>query len=269
MAQEQQLQQGQLSGETTHDFSQLETYLRANLFRSTAPTMEELGDYVMGLLTPERTKEVEQYLVDFPDRQYDVNQTKAYMQSLASELPPDPVTVSSQSMVESSGNILSKAAQGVADAFRMPSLNMNIANVVSAPMAVRDGESLTETMDEPFLFEAGEMQISLSVTDDIEQSTCRSLMGLVLGEIDESLFHSHKTVLSGVDTPLDIVDPLWTAYLWRTNDSDKPASDDEFITSVMVEDENFMLSGLNPGTYHLVLSEDTANVEILVGPVQV
>ena len=99
----------------------------------------------------------------------------------------------------------------------------------SAPMpafAVRGGEN------GPLIYQAGDAQLTIDVQDDPEKPGHRSILGLVFG--------------------VDVAD--MQAHLWQEGE---PAT-----TMDVDELGNFIISGLAPGTYELILSGPAVEIHV-------
>jgi hypothetical protein len=99
----------------------------------------------------------------------------------------------------------------------------------SAPMpafAVRGGEN------GPLIYQAGDAQLTIEVQDDLEKPGHRSILGLVFGA--------------------DLTD--MQAYLWQESKGVAAVDVDEL--------GNFIISGLAPGVYELILSGPAVEIHV-------
>jgi len=99
----------------------------------------------------------------------------------------------------------------------------------SAPMpafAVRGGEN------GPLIYQAGDAQLTIEVQDDLEKPGHRSILGLVFGA--------------------DLAD--MQAYLWQESKGVAAVDVDEL--------GNFIISGLAPGVYELILSGPAVEIHV-------
>lgn len=107
-----------------------------------------------------------------------------------------------------------------------PDLDAGGPLVGPALAGVRGGDS------GPMVYTAEDVQVSLEVQDDVTAVEHRSVLGLVLGADPEG----------------------WHVYLWRDNE--------EIADSTVDELGNFMLSGVEPDTYQLLLHGEQVLIHI-------
>ncbi|HSM57611.1 MAG TPA: hypothetical protein VK879_15770 [Candidatus Sulfomarinibacteraceae bacterium] len=84
----------------------------------------------------------------------------------------------------------------------------------------------------PLVYRAEDVQVSLEVQDDVNAADHRSVLGLVLGADAQG----------------------WGVYLWR--------EDEEIADTTVDELGNFMLSGVEPDTYRLLLHGEQVLIHI-------
>lgn len=147
-------------------FTELSDQLSRRLRRSAIPTSQELGEYVLGLVSPQRKLEIELYLAKDPDRRQEVDDLNAYLSRL------DPLTdeMEADLDVTQPGSdlqvFLLSLLDNVMGGHGMPSM---------ASVNVRGGRG------EQHIYQAGDVQFIVAVQKDESSPEGRTLSGLVLG----------------------------------------------------------------------------------------
>ena len=142
------------------EWQELETYLDEHLHLSSAPSSQEFGEYCLGLTSPERTKVIEQFLEDFPQYHYELNQLRAYLKATEPVLEQKPAPSPKSSLFDSFKTVM--------------------AQLISEPVPVRD-EGFYDDELEPAIYEAGDIQIALDVEDDLDDPDTKTMVGLITG----------------------------------------------------------------------------------------
>lgn len=194
------------------ELAEQERQLAGRLYRATCPPPLHLGDYYLGRLPAGRRQAVARHLEECPHCAEEVAAVGRYLDALSADLEPgflERVRILIARLVSGPG-------RGEAEAG--PALG------APALAGVRGGER------EPFLYEAGAIQISLDVQEDGKRPGRRTILGLVLDDEADG----------------------WQADLWQEG---------ERVAETEVDDlGNFVLSGLEPGGYDLIIGR--ADVEI-------
>jgi len=194
-----------------------ERQLAARLYRAICPEPLELGEYSLRRLPADRREAIDRHVEQCPHCAGEVEAVGRYLEALSDELSSgflERVKVLIARLV--SGG--TEAGQGGAEAapiFGTPAL-----------AGVRGSD------EEPLLYEAGALQLSLDVQADGGRPGRRTILGLILD--DET---------GG-----------WQARLWQEGERVAEADVDDL--------GNFVLSGLEPGSYDLIIGRP--NVEIHV-----
>lgn len=199
------------------ELAEQERQLAAGLYRADCPPPLRLGDYCLRRLPAEERRAVDRHLASCPHCVEEVEAIGRYLDALSAELETG--------LVERARLLIARLVSGRGDAGR-GGAEASTAFGAPALAGVRGGEQ------EPLLYEAGAIQISLDVQEDGKRPGRRTILGLVLD--DEA---------GG-----------WQAGLWHEGERVAEADVDEL--------GNFVLSGLEPGGYDLVIGRP--NVEILV-----
>ncbi len=136
--------------------------LTTRLYRLTCPTSEELGEYQLGLLQPDRVTAIQQHLRECPHCTREVLQLVDYLRDLAPTIEFTPL--------ERVKVLIAKLVSGGAGD-RQP------GRPVFAPvMAGVRGEA-----EGPSIFQVDDVQIAIEIQDDAEQAGAKIVLGLVTG----------------------------------------------------------------------------------------
>ena len=191
--------------------ARLQNRLTAGLYRMACPTTEELGEYHLGALSPDRAAAVARHLTECPHCTRELAQLQEYLGELASELEFSPLE-----------RVRVLVAQLVFGEQGVP----GVGRPAPAYAGVRGEE------EGPLLYHADDAQIALEVQDDAGQRDRKLLLGLVTGLETRQL----------------------EAHLWR--------GDEPIITVPVDELGNFVIAGLVPGRYELILSGPAVEIHI-------
>jgi len=166
--------------------SHFQDLLTTQLYRFTCPTPDELGDYHLNVLPPERITAVSMHLAKCPRCAQEITQLKNYLSALASTLESDRIE-----RVKNRVNVLvARLADGGSEsglAWR--------STLGTVGMAVRGAD------DGPSLYDADDVQIAVEVQDDAERPGRKIILGLVIGaEADGLTAHLWR-----VEQPIAIV----------------------------------------------------------------
>ncbi len=172
-------------------------WLTANSFRRTCPDADELGDFHLGLLPANRVRAIEQHVARCPH----CSRELAHYQDFLGDPPAQPNLV--KRVVVSLARLL--------DAARLSEQALSPAHVLRG-----EGAKLA-------LYQAGDLQISLDVQQDVEKSGYQSIVGVITGTDAHTL----------------------TVDLWQEG---------EYVdTSPVDETGGFTLPALLPGVYELII----------------
>ena len=141
--------------------ARFQRHLTARLFRANCPGSETLGEYQLGLLTPDRSAAVEQHLSDCPLCTRELTELKTYLNQLQPDLefsPLEKIKVLIAQLINESGGLQ-------ADRW--------------SPQPAVSG--LRGRGGGPALYRVNDVQIAVEVLDDILQPDRRTLLGLVFG----------------------------------------------------------------------------------------
>lgn len=191
--------------------ARLQNRLTAGLYRMACPTTEELGEYHLGALSPDRAAAVARHLTECPHCPREVAQLKEYLAELASEVEFSPL--------ERVRVLVAQLVFGEEGA-------AGVGRPAPAYAGVRGEE------EGPLLYRAADAQIALEVQDDAARRDRKLLLGLVTGLETREL----------------------EAHLWR--------GDERIITVPVDELGNFVIAGLVPGRYELILSGPAVEIHI-------
>ena len=187
----------------------LQNRLTTRLYRITCPSPAELGDYHLDMLPDDQTATVAQHLAECPHCTRELAQLTDFLADLEPALEPGPLT----RVRERARVLIARLAGGGREAGPL-------AQPAFAPAyaGVR-GES-----EEPYLFQADDVQIAVEVQDDAERPGRKVILGLIMG-IEP--------------TGLEV-------HLWQS---------EQRIAVVPVDElSNFVFSNVAPSNYELILS---------------
>ena len=137
--------------------------LTARLYRLTCPTSEELGEYQLDLLNPDRVVIMRQHLRECPHCTREVLQLENYLRDLAPTIEFTPL--------ERVKVLIAKLISGGARDNRQP------GGLVFAPILA----GVRGEVEGPSIFQVDDVQIAIEVQDDAEQAGARIVLGLVTG----------------------------------------------------------------------------------------
>lgn len=191
------------------DIHIIEQKLLTHLYRIACPTPDILGEYHFQLLTDDEVLEINQHLLICPYCPKELDQLQRYISDLEPELAyslPERVKIwIAQLMPESEAGGFGSAT----------------------PAFALRGET-----EEPYMFEAGNYQLTLEIQDDPVNPGFRSILGLVFGGSDG----------------------LEKVELWQDGEPVQATSIDEL--------GNFVFHGVRSGTYDLILSQLAAEIHV-------
>jgi hypothetical protein len=141
---------------------QTETLLQTALFRATCPTPHTLGEYSLGLLTPQEHNTITQHLARCPHCQKEL----AIQQTFLAAPVPTPKPALSQQIKTMVASLVQDVRAGWS----------GLSAMQPALAAIR-GPS-----NGPQIYEAGDYQLSLEFIEDPEHMGRRALFGLLLGD---------------------------------------------------------------------------------------
>jgi hypothetical protein len=150
--------------------------LAASLFRSACPPSLELGEYQMGLLSPEQSVAIARHASKCPHCTQEIESLVAFMTQ------PDPLTQPT-ALQTASTRLRVLVAQLVGGA----------RSAAAAPALAPALAGLRGDDDGPLTYEAGAAQVILDVQRDEQRAGRKAIFGLVLG----------------------LADPAATVHLWR------------------------------------------------------
>jgi hypothetical protein len=203
--------------EKAHRLARLQDRLTAQLYRVTCPSPPELGEYHLGLLPRDRAAVVARHLAECPHCAREVAQLKDYLTELAPTLEP---------------SLLEQVKERVKVLVAHPVNGGLAAGLLTQPTLAPAYAGIRGEGGEPFLYQAGDVQIATEVQDDAERPDRKVLLGLVIGMEP-----------SGVK-----------AHLWQA---------DQRIAVVPVDElGNLVIPGLAPGSYELILSGPEVEIHI-------
>lgn len=195
------------------------------LFRATCPSALELGEYHQGLLPAASSALVQQHLATCPHCTQEFAQLVSFMDAPDPYLRTDPLAAVKQGVKV----LVARLVNGpqVSSLFGPPALAPALAGLRGAA-------------DEPLIYEAEDVQVSIEIQGDAELPGHLAIFGLVT-----SLDDGHAI----------------QAELWR---------DQQRLASAQVDViGNFTFGGLAPGEYELFISSDAFDIHVQslrVGP---
>jgi anti-sigma factor RsiW len=208
--------------EKAHRLARLQHRLIAQLYRLTCPSSMELGEYHLGLLSREQAAVVARHLAECPHCTREVAQLKDYLTDVAPTLELGPL----ERVREQVKVLVARLVSGGPE-------NRPLERPALAPAYA----SVRGEGEEPYVYQAGDVQIAIDVQDDAERPGRKVILGLVIG------------------TEAGVV----KAHLWQA---------DQRVAAVPADElGNFCIPNLASGTYELILSGP--DVEIHVPELQV
>lgn len=192
------------------DMRQWQISLGARLFRAACPPSLEIGEYHLGLLSPERQLAVAQHLLDCPHCAAEL----ADLRGFVADLGPLPQAGPLAQARKQAQSFFARLVGGGSTAQPLA-------------LGLRGDEAA------PLIFEAGDAQIILEVVEDCEQAGRQTIVGLLIGLDDASVF---------------------TARLWQAGQPSAASAVDSL--------GNFTFAGLAPATYDLILSSPAQDIHM-------
>ena len=203
--------------EKARRLARLHRRLTAQLYRITCPTPEELGEYHLGVLPLDRAVAVARHLAECPHCTREVAQLKEYLAQVAPTVEPGPMDRVREQVRVLVARLVSGRPAGTL--LKRPAL-------APAYSGVRGEDK------EPYVYQAGDVQIAIEVQDDAKRPGRKVIFGLVTGmETGEAQVHLDDAGRRVTVVPVD-------------------------------ELGNFVLLNLAPGTYDLTLSGPGVEIHI-------
>lgn len=199
------------------ELAKREQQLTAGLYRAICPDPLALGEYSLQRLPAGRREAIGRHLEECPHCSEEVEAVGRYLEALSAELETgllDQVRILIARLVSGGGEAGRGGAED-APVFGMPAL-----------AGVRGDEQ------EPLLYDASAIQVSLEVREDGGRPGRKTILGLILGGETGD----------------------WRAHLWQEGERVAEAAVDEL--------GNFVLSDLEPGGYDLVVGGSKLEVHI-------
>jgi hypothetical protein len=137
--------------------------LTAHLYRLTCPGSQELGEYHLGLLSPDRAVAIQQHLLECPHCAREVLQLEDYLRVLGPTIefsPVERVKVLIAQLI--SGGTRDDAKQG----------RLSFAPALAGIRGEADG---------PAVYQVDDIQIAIEIQDDAELPGHKIVLGLVTG----------------------------------------------------------------------------------------
>ncbi len=158
----------------------IEKRLAAQLYRVTCPTVDQLGEYHLHILTGSQATAIKQHLNDCPHCQAELTQLQTYLADLTTD-------------VEHS---LSERVQ-IWIARLIPAGTMGSGTL--QPALILRGQDTG-----PLMYEAGDAQLTLEVQDDPQKTGAKTILGLLIGvEPIETAAHLWQDAQKVAEVPVD------------------------------------------------------------------
>ena len=162
--------------------AQTENLLTQTFARIECPSALELGEYELGLLSPQRSREIAEHLQRCPSCTRELATLQTYLQTEATAPAPAPLT----ELGDKIKTIIATLVQDLSSSLAGPS-------ALSPAMAgIRGAETA------PQIYQAGEYQLALQLQADPEKTGKRALYGLLIGEqpgtFEVQLWHNDEVV---------------------------------------------------------------------------
>ena len=135
----------------------IENKLAAQLYRLTCPSPEDLGEFHLQMLPPQKAVAIAQHLPACPHCAQELTQLQHYLNELAPE-----ISYSFREQVK------------IWIAQRLPSFSS--PGPGGAPTLAFRGQT-----DEPLMYEAGEYQLNIEIQDDPAKPGHKTILGLLIG----------------------------------------------------------------------------------------
>ena len=166
--------------------SRFQDRLTAQLYRLTCPSPDELGDYHLNVLPPDRASAVTMHLATCPHCTREIVQLKDYLSKLAPTLESGPLKRVKKRVKVLVARLINNGPVG--GSMWQPTLG-------TVGMAVRGAD------DGPDIYTADDVQVAVEVQDDAERPGRKAILGLVIGAKPDGL----KAHLWRVEQPIAIV----------------------------------------------------------------
>lgn len=199
-----------------HELQSLQRALTGSLFRADCPSALELGEYQMGLLPAGQSVMIARHVSLCPHCAQEIATLQHFMaQGEPAARPSVLDTARTRLQV-----VVAELVSGARGAFAPPALAPAFAGL-------RGGD------DDPLIYEAGDVQLSIEVQGDGEHPGHLAIFGLITG-LEE-----------GQTAQIE---------LWR---------DQQRLAGAAVDAiGNFALGGLAPGDYELFITNDTLDIHV-------
>lgn len=202
------------------ELARLQDALQDRLLRAACPPSLTLGEFHLGLCAPTEAAAISRHLADCPHCAAELAQLDRFLAEPAPEHVPGALEVAKQRVQVWVASLISGARR-----LSMP----GAPALAPALVGVRGAD------DEPLIYAAGDLQLTLQIEPDGAASDAhsRTLIGLVLG----------------------LAQPEAAAvHLWR---------DDRLVATQPVDDlGNFTVGGVAPGRYELILSAPAVELHV-------
>ena len=195
----------------------LQDRLTTQLYRITCPPPMELGEYHLDMLPLDQASAVAQHLAECPHCTREVAQLKGFLFELTPILEPGPL----ERIKERVRVLVARLVNGglKPGLLAQPALAPAYAGVRGA-------------REEPYLYQADDVQIAVEVQDDVERPDRSVILGLIIGMEPAGL----------------------EAHLWQA---------EQRITVIPVDElGNFVIPDLAPDNYELILSSPEVEIHI-------
>lgn len=189
------------------------------LYRADCPPSVELGEFQLGLLARARAVWIGQHVAECPHCNRELAELTAFMAQVASQLPAEVTEAEQAGLVE-------RAAERI----KVLVAQLFTPTPGEAAWAVRGDETADAAAMQ--IFNVGDIQVSIETQADSQQTTSRSVLGLI----------------SGADTL------GWRAHVWQA---------EQFVLTVEVDEfGNFTVPSLAPGNYQMILEAPNDDLEV-------
>lgn len=203
--------------EKARRLTRLQDRLTAQLYRITCPPPMELGEYHVGMLPRDQAAAVAQHLAECPHCAREVAQLRDYLTELSPALEPGPL----ERIKKRARVLVARLVNGGLE-----------TGLLARPALAPAYAGVRGEEDEPYLYQANDVQIAIDVQDDAERPDRKVILGLVIGAEPGGL----------------------EAHLWRA---------DQRVAVIPVDElGNFVIPNLAPGSYELILSGPEAEIHI-------
>lgn len=216
--------------ERAQRLARLQGRMTAQLYRLDCPAPSELGEYHLGMLPAAEMEAIRRHLEECPHCRREVAQLEGYLANLAPDLAPTLQPGPLEQAVERVRVWVARLVSG-----GTVGLPGQLAPAYAGPVyAGMRGDEWTA----PLVYQADEVQVIVEIEADAGRPDRKSVLGLVTGLDEASAFKAH---------------------LWQAG---------QRVTTEPVDElGNFVLPGLLPGAYELILAG--SDLEIHVQQIQV